>query len=245
MSTPLKWNAPGLRWNAGLKWNGTQTTTRTMYTKAIVDFSGFTAPELAPVAQTIHDQMTANAATFPSPPTSMPTLATLISTYNTKLAARASRASADVLAFNVARHDLEVALHDLGVYVNLAAKGDPTILVKSGFETYTTGGGGGGGTPGPAPIPAGPQNLRLVQGDLSGSVRGRCKPDRTNSYNIAQINLGDPNNAAGWVNAIFFTGGKFTLTNLAVATTVWIRVATIGTGGQVGPWSDPAKIVVT
>ena len=242
MPTTLKWNAPGARWSAGLKWNGTQPT-RTMNTKAIVDFSGYTAPELAPVAQTIHDQMTANAATFPSPPSSMAALATLISTYNTKLAARASRASADVLAFNVARHDLEVALHDLGVYVNLTAKGDATIVEKSGFPSYTTGSGAAG--PSPAAIPAGPQNLQLVHGDLSGSVRGRCKPDRTNSYNLAQTNTGDPNNAPGWQNAIYFTGGKFTLTNLTVGSTVWVRVATIGTGGQLGAWSDPAKIMVT
>ena len=39
--------------------------------KAIIDFSGHTAVELGPIAHNIHDKMTANAATFPSPTVTM------------------------------------------------------------------------------------------------------------------------------------------------------------------------------
>ncbi len=31
---------------------------------------------------------------------------------------------------------------------------------------------------------------------------------------------------------------------IAPGTTVWVRVRTCGTGGVMGAWSDPAKIVV-
>ena len=45
-------------------------------TKAVIDLSGYTAAELSPAAHTIHDEMTANAATFPSPPMTMAAFAT-------------------------------------------------------------------------------------------------------------------------------------------------------------------------
>ena len=216
--------------------------TRTMNTKAVIDFTPYTAPELAPVAQTIHDKMTANAATFATPPVSMAALQALIGTYNQKLAARASRAAADVLAFNLARHDMEVDLHDLGVYVNLTAKGDPVIVEKSGFPSYSF---GAGATPGPSAIPAAPVNVRVRNGDLSASAIARFKPDRPGSFNVAQINTGDPNNQAGWTTVMQFGGGKVTITGLTVGGCVWFRFATVGPGGVLGPWSDPAKIVVT
>ncbi|MBI3878436.1 MAG: hypothetical protein HY301_00005, partial [Verrucomicrobia bacterium] len=110
-----------------------------MNTKAIIDFSGYTAPELGPVAQTIHDQMLANAATFTTPPVTMAALAALITTYTTTLAARASRAKLDVIAFNDARAALEAALALLGNYVNGVAKGDDAKVAQSGFPSYVTG----------------------------------------------------------------------------------------------------------
>ena len=241
MAVPLKWNQPGTRWNTGLQWNGLTHTPKTMNTRAVIDFTPYPAAELTPKAQTIHDQMVANAATFAAPVPNMPALATLLATYGQKLAARASNASADVLAFNLARHDLEGALHDLGVYVNFIAKGDPVIVEKSGFPSYAT---GPGATPGPSPIPGPPQDLKLRAGDLSGSLVGRCKPDRQHSFNVAQVNPGDPNNAAGWAPAANFSGGKFTISGLTVGSIVWVRVATVGPGGVVGAWSDPARIVV-
>ncbi len=238
---PLTWNLQGKTWSTALKWNGTTTVTQTMTTKAIIDFGGYTAPELTPVAQTIHDQMLLNAATFASPPTAMPALQTLITTYGQKLTARASNATVDVLAFQTARAALEGALHDLGIYVNLIAKGDAMIVEKSGFPSYTI---GGGATPGPSSIPAAPTDVKLRAGALSGSILARFKPDRQNSFNVAQTCTGDPSVEANWKPASQGTGSKITISGLTPATVVWVRIATVGPGGQLGAWSDPAKIVV-
>ncbi len=49
-------------------------------TKAIIDFSGYTGPELLPVSETIHDKMLANAATFTTPSPTMVAFQTLIDT---------------------------------------------------------------------------------------------------------------------------------------------------------------------
>ena len=205
---PLTWDLPGKTWDSGLKWNGTTTITQTMTTKAIIEFGSYTA-------QTIHDQMAANAVTFPSPAPTLAALATLLTTYGQKLAARASNATVDVLAFQAARASLEGALHDLGIYVNFIAKGDAMLVEKSGFPSYAI---GAGATPGPSAIPAAPQDVKLRNGDLPGSVLARFKPDRQNSFNVAQTNPGDPNNEAGWKTASQGTGSKITISGLTAGT---------------------------
>ena len=213
-----------------------------MNTKAIIDFSTYPAKELAAPAQTIHDKMTSNAATFTAPPVAMGDLQTLIDTYSQMAANRASRAADDVLKFNLARHALEAALHDLGVYVNLLAKGDLAIVEPSGFPYYST---GPGAAPGPSRIPAAPRHLLLRHGDLSTTIIARCTPDRIHSFNVAQLCTGDPNVEANWATVMQFGGGKVTIGGLTVGATVWVRIATVGPGAQLGAWSDPAKIVVT
>src|SRR2546429_6897493 len=87
-------------------------------TKAIIDFSGYPAGELDTVAQHAHDKILENVAVFATPTVTMAALATLITTYHAKLSARASKATADALAFNGAREDLETALSRLGNYAN-------------------------------------------------------------------------------------------------------------------------------
>ena len=171
----------------------------------------------------------------------MAALATLLSTYALKLAARASNANADVLAFHAARAALEGALHDLGIYVNFIAKGDAALVEKSGFPSYTI---GTGATPGHSPIPAAPTDVKLRLGDLPNSVIARFKPDRTNSFNGAQINTGDPNSEVDWHTASQGTGAKITISSLTPGTILWAPIATVGPGDQLGARSDPAKIVV-
>ena len=209
-----------------------------MKVKAIIEFSGYTGPMLGPVAQTIHDKMVTNAALYTAPPVTMVALQTLINGFNTKLAAKASRATADVIAFNVARHDLEVALGDLGGYVNLVADGDPVKVEKSGFPSYDT-----SHPPQTAP-PAAPTELRLRQGDLSGQFVARYHAARSPSMNEVQTCTGDPNVEANWHHAGMFSGGKATVGGIPPGTTVWVRVRTAGNKGVMGAWSDPAKLVV-
>ncbi len=174
MPTPLTWGSPGLTWDSGsgVTWDGVASPrSKSMNNiKAIVDFSGYPAADLSPVAQMIHDKLVANAATFPTLPTSMPALQTLITTYDAKLVARASRATADVMAFNIARDALEAALGPLGNYVNSVAKGAPMTVELSGFPSYET------ARPADPTPPAAPSDLRLRQGEVSGSLWPATSP---------------------------------------------------------------------
>lgn len=209
-----------------------------MNTKAIIDFNSYTGPELSPVAHTIHDKMLTNAATFATPTVALATLDTQTTDYDAKLAARASRAKADVLAFNEARNVLEESLGVLGGYVNGVAKGEAMIVEQSGFPSYVT-----TRTPDTSP-PAAPSNLRLRQGDLSGSLVARYKPDRQPSTNEVQTNTGDPNQAADWHTKGLFQGGKAEMSGVTPGSLVWVRVRTVGLKGVMGAWSDPAQIRV-
>ena len=238
MPAPFTWDTPGLAYDSGVTWDGTAKKNMNT-TKAIINFAGYTAAELGPKAQYIHDQMTAHAATFAAPTVSMAALATLVSNYNTKLAARASRDAGAVIAFNTARNDLETALGRLGNYVNDKAQGDPAIVEQSGFPSY------GSAHPAVAGPPAAPTNLRLRQGDVSGSLVARYQSQRQPSTNEVQINTGNPNTEADWHTKGIFKGQKAEITDLTPGTNVWVRVRTVGLRGVMGDWSDPAEIMVT
>ena len=238
MATPLTWDMSGLTWDQpGATWDGVAAASPKMNrTKAIIDFSGYAGGDLAPVAQNIHDEMTAHAATFGTPPVTMTALQTLIDDFNTKLAAKESRATADIITFNVARHELEEGLFELGNHVNNVAKGDPAIVVQSGFPSYQTGQVGTGGAP-PAPT-----NLRLRHGDVSGEVVARYRPSRQHSMNEVEKCTGDPAVEANWTHAGTFSGGKATISGIIPGALVWIRVRTFGIKNTVSDWSDPAQI---
>jgi len=129
-------------------------------------------------------------------------------------------------------------LSDLGNYVNIVVGGDPVIVDASGFPSYST-------TRVPdLSAPAAPTDLRLRQGDLSGSAIARYQASRSNSINQVQTCIGDPNVEANWKDAGMFSGGKATISGITPGTTVWVRVRTAGLKGIMGTWSDPAKIMV-
>ena len=207
-------------------------------TKAIIDFSSYTAAELGPLAQHIHDELVGNATVFATPTVTMSAFAPLITTYNTKLVARESRASADIIAFNNAREAVETALNRLGNYVNDVAQGDPLVIEQSGFPGYLT------QRSADTSAPAAPENLRLRHGDVSGSILARYRAQRQPSTNEVQINTGNPNTEGDWRAAGIFQGQKAEITGLTPGTKVWVRVRTTGLRGVMGAWSDSAQLMV-
>lgn len=206
--------------------------------KAIISFANYSATDLGPAAQHVHTKMTENAAIFTDPPVLLTVLLTLVTTYLQTLAARASRATADVIAFNDARDALVEALGKLGQYVNIKANGDAAIVEMSGFPSYDS-----VHAPDTSP-PGAPRDVRLSHGDVSGSVILRCKTDRPGSANEVQVNSGDPNKESDWHPAGIFQGQKIVLTNLPPMTHLWVRLRTAGLKGVMGAWSDPAEISV-
>jgi hypothetical protein len=92
--------------------------------------------------------------------------------------------------------------------------------------------------------PAAPTDVRLRQGDTSGSLVARYRPARARSMNEVEICTADPNVEANWHEAGTFSGGKAVITGLTPGSTVWVRIRTVGLQNVKGAWSDPAKIMV-
>ncbi len=233
----LTWDSPGLTWDGQLPEPLTKKK-NSMHTKAVIDFRSYTSVEISPIIQHIHDQLTANAALFPNLPFTLVAFQTLIDTFRDCLVARASKATADILAFKAVREQLETDLGTLGNYVNSVAKGDAILVEKSGFPSYIT-----GGAPDPTP-PSAPADLRLRHGKLSGTVEVRYDPARHPSMNEVQTATVDPHLPESWHAAGLFQGGKAVLTSLTPGQLVWVRVRTAGLKGVMGAWSDPAQIWV-
>lgn len=237
MPAPCAGDASFLSWDMDATGGGTANNHMNS-TKAIINFSNYAAAELGPVAQFIHEQMSDNDDIFDSPNVSMIALGALVGDYMTKQAARASRATADVIALKDARAELEAALGRLGIYVNDVAQGDAAIVEKSGFPSYGT------ARPALTGPPAAPRNLRLGRGSLSGSILARYQSQRGWATHEVQINTGNPDTAADWQTAGIFQGQKAELKGLTPGTRIWVRVRTVGLKGVMGEWSDPAEIMV-
>lgn len=240
MAKPLTWNMAGLCWNQpGATWNGTAAaSTKMNKVKAIINFSDYADGDLPPAAQTIHDEMTTNAATFPSPPVTMTALQTMITTYTTALTEKTSHATSDMVAFKAAREALVTGLASLGNYVNSVAKGDLTIVEQSGFPYYST------THVADDAQPDAPANLRLRHGKVSGVIEALYKPDREGSMNEVQKCTGDPAVEANWAQVGIFNGSKASIEGLTPGGLVTIRVRTCGRKGVMGAWSDIAQIRV-
>lgn len=206
--------------------------------KANVDFTRYTAAELLPVAMAILMKLNANAATFPALPVSTAALGGLVDDLHAKLSARASNATADVLAMRIARAALMSALGLLGGYVNTVAQGDAATVEQSGFPSYSA-----SRTPDRSP-PAAPENLRLEHGTLRGTIVARYQTGRNPSMNEVQVTTGNPNDEAGWRMMAIAKGLKATVAGLIPGTHIWVRVRTVGLRGVMGAWSDPAEIFV-
>jgi hypothetical protein len=207
------------------------------YFKARVDYSRDPDGALSGPATDIHDKMVLNAATFPTPPVTMADFKTDIDDWVQKLG-ESGKGGKDRTTLKInARAKLEDDLNQLGTYVNLIAKGNKAIIDLSGFDSYdTTHAQSTGG------VDFIPQNVRWENGTVSGTSILRWKGDGKGSVYEVQTCTGDPNVEANWKYRGSFSGGRAELDGCIPGAVIWGRVRKIGTGGEVGGWSDPAQI---
>ena len=207
------------------------------YFKARVDYSKDPDGSLSGPAHNIHDKLVLNAASFPALPITVAAFNTLITTWDTALGESSKGGTDRTTLKNNARTALENALFKLGTYVNLVADGDKATIDLSGFESYNTSHTVSGGG-----VTFVPQNVRWEAGNVSGAAVLRWKGDGKGSLYEVQTCTGDPTVEANWTYRGSFSGGRAELDGFTPGTIIWGRVRKIGTGGDVGGWSDPAQI---
>lgn len=98
-----------------------------------VNFSGFTDSGLYQKSEHILQNMTGNP-NFATPTPTLADVQTAITKYSDALGKVVDGTKQDTALKNQTRKELEILLHDLGLYVQLNGKGDEAILVSSGFD---------------------------------------------------------------------------------------------------------------
>ena len=209
------------------------------YFKARVDYSKDPDGALSGPAHNIHDKLVLNAASFPALPITIAAFLALITTWDTALGESLKGGSDRTTLKNNARAALENALFKLGTYVNLVADGNKATIDLSGFDSYNT-----AHTISSGGVTFIPQNVRWEPGTVAGAATLRWKGDGKGSLYEVQTCTSDPTVEANWTYRGSFSGGRADLSGFTPGNVIWGRVRKIGTGGEVGGWSDPAQIRV-
>jgi hypothetical protein len=210
------------------------------YAKAVVDFSKYQDGSLTGVSTNIKEKMlVTNVATFTGAPFTAAAFLAFIDAWISALADSLKGGTDRTTLKRNARTALESALSQLGTFVNLKAKGDQAIIDLSGCPSYIT-----GHVQSTGGVTFIPQNVRWEDGTVPGQAILRWKGDGTHAMYEGHTCTGDPSVPANWTDRGSFTGGKAVLEGFTPGTIIWGRVRKIGTGGEVGDWSDPAQFLV-
>jgi hypothetical protein len=207
------------------------------YYKAVTDYSRYPDGGLTTPATNVRAGIGANAATFPAPTITLAQLKTDSDDFVSKLGDAVKGGTDRTTLKNNARARLEDDLFQLASYVNLVAKGDKATIDLSGFDSYST-----ARTQSSGGVDFVPQNVRWEDGTVSGACVLRWKGDGKGSMYEVQTCTGDPAVEANWHYRGSFSGGRAELDGFTPGAIAWGRVRKIGTGGEVGNWSDPAQI---
>jgi hypothetical protein len=208
------------------------------YAKAVVDFSRVTDGDLGGIATAVYNKMLIkNVATFPGAPFTAVAFDALNQTWEDALGDSLMGGIDRTTAKNNARTELEDALAQLGTFVNLKALGDQATIDLSGFPSYTT-----ERVQHHSGVTFIPLNVRWEDGTVSGQEILRWKGDGSRSSYEVQTCTGDPGVEANWTYRGSFSGGRAVIDGATPGTILWGRCRKIGTGGEVGNWSDPAQI---
>jgi len=213
-----------------------------MQPKLITTFERLSEADFLAKAGTIVTGLTANSH-FPEPwVAQVPTLEQLTIAYKTYEDCYHASLSHDNIKINLrhaARDALTTELKRLIPYLEIVAQGDVNVLLTTGYDlrkdlAYGSNIG----------ILSAPEDFRVVQGTLSGSLDVHiAKLSGAGSYEV-QIAQTDPANEVNWRHALSsINSSHILLGGLAIAQIYWVRVRGIGVAGS-GAWTDPIMIVV-
>lgn len=190
--------------------------------KIITDFKKLREAGLVPAAEFIVVSMTDNAA-FPNPPVKLAELKTLLDSYIAALAEAASRDRNKIAIKNQLRQQLNEALSENGVYVNLTAKGDVPMLVSSGYRLAKQ--------PQPRYVSV-PENLTLTPGANPGTLVSKVKADKGANGYTHMLTKAPLTPESQW-QSVTTSRCRYEFTGLEVRTEYIAKVVAIGSNDQV------------
>jgi hypothetical protein len=194
------------------------------------NLSSLTIAELIQLGKNVHTALTGNA-NVPTPNPALTALQTLNT--NAEAANDAYQAGKDTLAALKAARDTAVqalkdGLRTEAFTVEVATGGVAAKIITTGFAVKSSGA--------PIGIPTQVLNLKLVAGDMDGTLKATWKKVRgADSYEINVC----PDPITTWSPKGTVTKTRVLLNSFTSGQRIWMRVRAIGAAGE-GPWSDPS-----
>ncbi len=232
------YDAPSSTFDSGLLYDDVPVSPPTQRkTMAKVKFNLNNRPdaEVIQISTNLKTALTGNA-NFPTPPVSLSTFGTKITSSTTKLTAAenlqatSKQATADK---DTEIDQLKAMTMQLVGYVDLTANGDESKILSAGLSVRAP--------KAPASTPGQVQNLSVTAGDNEGSLDVHWDPNGGKSYEVQSSP--DPMTSTSFVTRDTVTNSQTTLTGFTSGARIWTRVRAINSAGK-GPWSDPAVKIV-
>ncbi len=199
------------------------------------DFSKYNDLELLEKTDVVIVKMTGNP-NFVTPNPSVAALTTLRNEYGDAIIAASSGGAALIAARNEKRAELEQAMYNEGVYVDLNGLNTESIMLSSGFDVYSS-------AHGVAPASEAPEIKSATDGALSG--HGIVKSNTVKHAVVYELRhtKDEYGPEAVWVYLPAQTRTTFLISGLVPGRNYWTQIRTISTKGP-SEWSDPFRFMV-
>ncbi|QQS30151.1 MAG: fibronectin type III domain-containing protein [Sphingobacteriales bacterium] len=173
---------------------------------------------------------------FATPSPTLAAITTLLNNFETAYANAAGGGKTLTAIKNQERASLIEGLRLLASYVEDNSANNEAIMLSSGFDIY-------GGPLNPRPLPEIPQNLRLSDGPLSGSVIAKVNKVEFAVVYELRYTEDDFGPDARWVQLSASTSTNMLISGLTPSKNIWVQVRSVNSKGY-SEWSDPATIMV-
>mgnify|MGYP001217518778 CR=1 FL=1 len=173
---------------------------------------------------------------FATPSPNLVTMTTLLNNFITAYANAADGSRTATAIKNQQRALLIGGLRLLASYVEDTAINVEAVLISSGFSIY-------GGPQTPRPLPEVPQNLRLSDGPLSGTVKAKVNVAAFAVVYELRYTEDEFGPNARWNQLSASTTTTIIINGLTPAKTIWVQMRSVNSKGY-SEWSDPAMIIV-
>ena len=170
------------------------------------------------------------AFTNPNPP-----LASIIVLLNNFMIARNNASDGGKTLNAVKRQERDLLIQGmrmLASYVEVNGGNNEAILLGSGFFIYS-------GKNAPRPIPDIPQNLRISDGKLAGTVNVKVDIALNAVVYELRYTLDEYGPDSKWIYLPVSTASKMIITGIETGKTIWAQARSINSKGP-SNWSDPA-----
>jgi hypothetical protein len=200
------------------------------FARVALKFASLPDGDLDDAAQTVHDEMTGNAALFATPPVTMADFQNQIHDFRDKIPAANKGGVLATAAKNASRQVLIGIMRQLAAYVEMVANGDEVTVLKSGFHVRSTE---------RSSLPLDKPTGLTITNDGEGKLNAEVEPVKNCSMYEGRAKA---DGATEWMESVFTGDSRHVLfEGLTPGVLYTIQVRALGGSTGTSDWSDPAQ----